>query len=288
MLSRIFAGLLMSLLALKVVAQDQNLNDVPIVWAVPAMIEGPPAAGQRVRAVTSGWEKTQVQHATYLPTNWVREKKWPVIVEYPGNGGYANQRGDQCDGSVTSCMLGYGISGGTDFIWVSLPFVSKDGTNETKWWGDIEQTKRYCRETVLEVCERLGGDSSRVVLSGFSRGAIACSYVGLHDESMAKLWCGLLCHSHVEGEFRHPAPDYFAWPDRMQRLGKKPMFVSHELSVLAIQSAFQRAKIGGNITFAPLPYANHSARWALCDVPLRHQAREWLLRVTENAETTAP
>jgi hypothetical protein len=34
--------------------------------------------------------------------------------------------------------------------------------------------------------ENFGGDASAVVLTGFSRGAIACGYLGMHDDETAK------------------------------------------------------------------------------------------------------
>ncbi len=258
---------------------EPNLNDVPADLIVPATETGTPAAGHRVRATTTGWEGTAVHHALYLPTDWRPGTHLPVIVEYAGNGGFANSLGDRCDGSVEGCMLGYGLSAGRGFVWISLPFVEIVGTqkrNTVKWWGDVEETKRYCIATVREVCRRFDADPQRVVLMGFSRGAIACNYIGLHDDNIAQLWCGFLCHSHYEGEFRHPAPDENAWPLRLRRLAGRPQFISQEMSTQKTANAIARSGVTGNFTFAALPYPNHSARWVLCDVPLRRQAREWL------------
>lgn len=82
-------------------------------------------------------------------------------MEYPGNGGYRNDLGDVSDGTPESCMLGYGLSGGKGFLWVSLPFieVAADGSKQNclQWWGDIQETKRYCAATVRDICERYGG-----------------------------------------------------------------------------------------------------------------------------------
>jgi hypothetical protein len=276
--------LVLLLMSLSVAAQT-NLNDIPAMLTVPEVVNEQPTPGKRVLAVTSGWENTEAHHTLYLPTDWKPGSSWPVIVEYAGNGDYKNKLGDVSDGSVESCMLGYGLSGGQGFIWVVVPFVEIDGAtrrNAVKWWGDVAETKRYCLATVHEVCQRYGGNASRVVLMGFSRGAIACNYIGLHDDEMAKLWCGMLCHSHYEGEFKHPTADNDAWPKRLKRLSK-PQFISQELSTQKTQAAIASTGVKGDFTFATLPFANHSARWTLCDLPLRTQAREWLLRVTSPA-----
>lgn len=267
------------------VAQAQvNLNDVPADLRVPPVEDGAPAAGRRVRHTTTGWEGLAVHHTLCLPTDWTSTGSWPVIVEYPGNGGYANKLGDTSDGSVEGCQLGYGLTGGSGYICLALPFVElADGGNRnaTKWWGDLAETKRYCIATVREVCRRFGGDPRRVVLMGFSRGAIACSYLGLHDDEIAQLWRGLLAHSHFEGEFRHPASDENSWRERLCRLNGRPLFISQEASTQKTEAALAGAGISGDITFAVLPYPNHSARWVLCDVPLRVTARRWLQRATQ-------
>jgi hypothetical protein len=255
-----------------------NLNEFPTLFETPPTVAGNPAPGKRIKGTTSGWKDTNAYHTLYLPTDWTPDIQWPVIVEYPGNGGYSNALGDVSEGTVEGCMMGYGLSGGTGFIWISMPFVSAAGQNAVKWWGDIESTKRYCIRTVNAVCEQYNGDPSRVILAGFSRGAIACNYIGLHDDSIADLWCGMICHSHYEGEFKHPAPDESEWPDRLKRLGKRPQFISHEMSVHPIQKVIQHAGFEGNLTFQALPFKNHSARWTLCDLPLRNQARQWLLQ----------
>jgi hypothetical protein len=115
------------------------------------------------------------------------------VVEFAGNGNYKNAFGDTSTGRVEDASLGYGISGGKGMIWVVMPFieVKADGSqgNAITWWGDIAETKRYCIATVKDICTRLGGDEKRVVLSGFSRGAIACNYIGLHDDEISRLWC---------------------------------------------------------------------------------------------------
>jgi len=225
--------LLLSFLTHVAMAQT-NLNGVPADLTVPPTEAVAPAAGKRVRATTTGWEATAVHHTLYLPEDWKPQSTHlPVIVEYAGNGGYANRLGDTSDGSVEGCMLGYGLSAGQGFLWITLPFVeSHDGKkrNATKWWGDVAETKRYCLATVRDVCRRFGGDPQRVVLAGFSRGAIACNYLGLHDDEIAQLWCGFFAHSHYEGVLKHPASDESAWPQRLRRLGTRPLFISHELS----------------------------------------------------------
>ena len=53
-----------------------------------------PAAGKRVKQVHPDWMQTEVYHLLYLPKDWQPGKRYPVIVEYAGNGPYQNRFGD--------------------------------------------------------------------------------------------------------------------------------------------------------------------------------------------------
>lgn len=51
----------------------------------PPATDHAPAPGERVRQVNKNYAATEVHHLLYLPTDWVKGKKYPVIVEYAGN-----------------------------------------------------------------------------------------------------------------------------------------------------------------------------------------------------------
>ncbi|MCG8508080.1 MAG: hypothetical protein MI741_02520, partial [Rhodospirillales bacterium] len=207
-----------------------KLDEIRQDLVTPAMTDDEPVRGKRVRQKLAGYVDTQVYHALYLPTDWQPGQRYPVIVEYPGNGPYRNKRGDVCTGKLEDCNLGYGISGGKGFIWVCLPFVSEDRQrNQLEWWGNAEATVEYCKATVALICEQYGGDREAVFITGFSRGSIACNYIGLYDDEIAKLWRGFICHSHYDGvRWNHKGRDGETALDRLKRLKNRPQFVSHE------------------------------------------------------------
>jgi hypothetical protein len=152
----------------------------------PSVSSGDAAPGKRVRQSIPEYEGSDVHHTLYLPKGWKRGRRYPVIVEYAGNGNYQNRHGDVSEGTVEGSNLGYGISGGEKFLWLCLPYVNRhERKNEILWWGDPEATADYCKKAVKLVCERYGGDLSSVILAGFSRGAIACNYIGLRDDKIA-------------------------------------------------------------------------------------------------------
>lgn len=248
----------------------------------------PPGPGVRCFLTAKGWENTSVAHTLYLPTDWKPGVAYPILVEYAGNGGYRNKYGDTSDGSVEGCRLGYGASGGRGFLWLCLPFVERteDGgrRNAAKWWGDVEETKRYCLAAVRETAARHGGDLGRVVLCGFSRGSIAANFIGLHDDTIAPLWRAFLCHSHYDGvieRWPYAGADRASALTRLRRLGDRPQFISQEGGTAATARWLAESGVTGRWTFVDLPFRNHSPDWVLRDIPERRRLRAWLASVLE-------
>jgi hypothetical protein len=254
---------------------------MPQDLTVPPMTAERPAAGRRVRETTPGWEGTSVYHALYLPRNWSAGASYPVLFEYAGNGGFHDAFGDSCEGTVEGCHLGYGLSAGVDYIWVALPFVQSGGaqmSNTRFWWGDPSETVRYCLDTVRHVCAAYGGDPRRLVLCGFSRGSIACNYIGLRDDTIAPLWLAFLCHSHYDGVDRWPYADSdsASAADRLRRLDGRPQFISSEGSTARTRCFLEDTGVRARFTFVDFPFCNHTDAWALRDCALRAEARAWL------------
>ncbi len=262
-----------------------DLRAVPPDLIVPPVESRAPAPGRRVRMTTEGWAHTAVYHAIYLPSDWRPGVKFPVLVEYAGNGGYSSPFGDTSLGTVEGSSLGYGLTGGKGVIWVCMPFIGHSGANKndaTMWWGDVDETVRYCIATVPDVCRRFGGDSRQVILAGFSRGAIACNYIGLHDEAIAALWRAFFCHSHYDGlneSWPYPGADRASALIRLRRLGGRPQWISHEGSIAATEEYLKSTGVKGDFTFQAIPIRNHSDQWVLRDTPARAAARAWLQRV---------
>ena len=249
----------------------------------PAVTNEAAAAGRRVRQSIPEYEGTSVYHALYLPRGWSSPGRYPVIVEYAGNGGYRNQFGDVSEGTVEGSKLGYGISGGVGFIWLCLPYVNLAGKqNQTLWWGDAEATAAYAKQAVKLICDRYAGDPQRIVLSGFSRGAIACNYIGLRDDSIAKLWRAFIPYSHYDGvreTWPYADADRVSAGKRLSRLNGRPQFIIHENSVDDTRKYLDATGIEAPYTFRTLEFRNHNDAWTLRDIPERREVREWLRRV---------
>lgn len=286
----LFSSLVVSLLAqerpnpVKNLPAKIDLQAIKPDLVTPVMQEANPAPGRRVKQQLPDYRETKVYHALYLPTNWSADRRWPVLVEYPGNGPYSNNLGDTNSGLVEDCNLAYGLSGGEDFICLTLPFVNAETKeNQRQWWGDQQATVDYCLAAIDFVCEKYGGDLSRLVLCGFSRGAIACNYIGLRDDKIAKLWKCFLVHSHYDGVRRWPYDDSDSESarKRLARLNGRAQYITHEGNIAATEQFLAESeklagKPLGKFALAALPFPNHTDTWVLRDIEPRRSARAWL------------
>lgn len=257
-----------------------DLRDVGLLVTPPPLTGAMPGPGLRVRQVRPEYVGTEVYHTLYLPTDWQVGRRYPVVVEYPGNGPFENAWGDRCSGLVDDCHLGYGVSDGRGVIWLCLPFVNAAARAPARqWWGDVAATLAYCRTTVHEVCERYGGDPGAVVLAGFSRGAIACNYIGLHDDAIADTWLAFIAHSHYDGVRQWSYADSVAAArQRLGRLRGRAQFISQEPAVTSPQDMLAAAGADGAFTFVKLGYRNHRDDWVLRDTAERRALQRWWRR----------
>ena len=274
--------------------------------ALPPLTEQGPQPGKRATVIAPEYAGTKVRHLIALPDDWTpdwkaRGKSWPVIAEYTGN--YFPTSGST--GEIEGAGLGYGVARGKA-IWVVLPYVAKDHLkNEITWWGDIDATVGYAKTNIPRICAEFGGDPKKVVLCGFSRGAIGVSFLGLHDDEIAKLWCGLWAHDHFDGVTAWTAP----WGAplaryreeaavRLRRLQGRPVLISQaypgnqtrdfveplaakNVDYLTIDMGALYGKFPNDAVKHP-----HNDRWPLRDCAPTGVARAWFERVTATEKPT--
>ncbi|MBN2449551.1 MAG: hypothetical protein JXR77_04140 [Lentisphaeria bacterium] len=253
----------------------------------PSMTDDDPAPGRRVRQVAPEYRGTEVHHALYLPVDWRPGGRYPVLVEYTGNLFPA------CGstGRVEDANLGYGLTGGRRFLWMVLPCVEKGRTrNAVTWWGDREATVAYCKANLPRLCREFGGDPDNVFLCGFSRGAIAVSYIGLADAEIAALWKGFLTHDHFDGQrpWPYPESDRDSALRRLARLHGRPVLVCNAGLTPAMKEYLEPHQDLARFAFLDIPVSRifripegkvihpHTDLWMCKDSPSRRQAREWL------------
>ena len=262
----------------------------------PPITEGSPAPGRRVILRLPDQESRSPVYSTlYLPTNWDPNQSAPVIVEWGGNGPFQNPLGDANSGRVEDGILGYGLAGNDGFLWVCLPYLNDAGTHPvTQWWGNEPQytpqaTLNYAIRVVQHVCQQYRGDAEKVVLVGFSRGSIACNYLGLHDEKIAALWRASIGFSHYDGVRDWPfsfSDRESAW-QRLRRLQERPQLIlaqslaaspspANPPTIDEIKTHLEKGNIQGDFTFLETGFVNHDDDWVLRPSPARQRARVWL------------
>lgn len=268
-----------------------DIREVEPDLEIPKLTDGPAAAGKRVLQSHPDWT---VEHSLYLPPSWKSnsDQKLPVLIELPGNGGFRNKLGDECTGRPEGCKLGYGISGGEGYIWASMPFVNAAGDAiAIQWWGDKpnhdpKPTVAHLKDVVPWICENYGGDPNLVILLGFSRGAIACNYIGLHDDEIAGLWRAMVPYSHYDGvrKWNYPASDRDAAAIRLKRLKGMPQFICHEGNGVEATKAYLKDSAAGDFIFAPTGFRNHNDAWTLRPSAARKQLRDWITSIVHASD----
>lgn len=254
----------------------------------PEMTNQKPAAGRRVRQVAKEYRETDVYHTLYLPTDWKSGGKYPVIVEYTGN------KFLKCGstGQVKDANLGFGLTGGKGYIWVSMPYIEQGKLkNAVTWWGDKQATIDYCKVNLPRICQQFGGDSSRVFVCGFSRGAIATSFIGLADDEIASLWKGFIAHDHFDGQRVWG----YAQSDRQSALKRLARLKGRPVLVCGTGNDFLKEHLDlGEFTFLKPPINKifsipdgkvihpHTDLWMHRESQFRDQARQWLKQVSES------
>lgn len=250
---------------------------------VPDVEEGPPAAGRRVRYQLSKDKGTDIACLLHLPDDWTPGGRYPVILEYPGNVFYV--KGCYSTGLPDQCGIGYGMARGRGAIWVSLPFIErKTGTIAENGWGDADETADFCGRIVDDVCARFGGDRRNLILTGFSRGAIACGFIGLRNDRIAPLWKGFHLCQHYDGDGWNGATLEGA-VERARRFRGQAVFhtdnpeeaVRPVTAVMNVPTTFVRSGLGA-----------HAIAMFLDERESTQQLRRWFAQFVESSQTLTP
>jgi len=250
---------------------------------LPAVVEGPAAPGRRVRYQLSGDEGTHIACLLHLPDDWRPGGVYPVILEYPGNVFYT--KACYSTGLPDQCGIGYGMARGRGAIWVSMPFVErKTNSIAENGWGNPDDTADYCLRVIDEVCRNFAGDRRNLILTGFSRGAIACGFIGLRNDRIAPLWKGFHLCQHYDGDGWNGATLEGAL-ERAKRFRGSAVFHT--------DNSADRVKPVTDIMNVPTTFVNsglgfHSIAMFLDDRESTQQVRRWFAELVDTARTVRP
>lgn len=237
---------------------------------VPPVEDAAPAPGRRVRYRLAGDERTGIYSVLNLPEDWQPKRKFPVIIEYPGNVFFVP--GCYSTGLPDQCVIGYGMTKGRSAICLGLPFTYRQsGEIAESGWGIPDETASYAMEMVEEVCAKFGGDRDNLVLTGFSRGALACGYIGLRHDRIASLWKGFHACQHYDGDGWNGATMAGAL-ERAARFRGQAVFQTDNTpeKFQPVMDAME-----ARVTWAQSGLGAHATAMFLDDRPSTRQLREW-------------
>ena len=237
---------------------------------VPNVEENAPAPGKRVRYRLPIDGPAGLYCVLNLPENWNANTKHPVVVEFPGNLFFT--QGCYSTGLPEQCVMGYGMTKGKDAICLGMPFVNRLSPRPVEsGWGNADDTAQYAVQMVDEVCAKLGGDRQNIVLTGFSRGAIACGYIGLRNPQIASLWKGFHACQHYDGDGWNGATMPGAL-ERAARFQGQAVFQTDNP-----ESKFREVMkvMKTNVTWVKSGLGAHSTAMFLDDRPSTQKLREW-------------
>jgi predicted esterase len=198
----------------------------------PIVSDGKPSPGLRVRVNPREYAGEPVYYTLYLPTEWTPSKKWPLVVEFPGNRYHVPEEGIY-PGTVEECRMGFDLTRGVGSVWLTISPISykcSPRVNAPVWWGgagpeDPEGQKIALVHLKLALARTIPAysiDPKKVVGVGFSRGAVALGYLGLADDEIARVWAGFWAHSQFDGVGFTSDPT----GARLKRLGKRPVMLT--------------------------------------------------------------
>lgn len=151
---------------------------------------------------------------------------------------------------------------------------------------DPQPTVDYCIKTVREVCKKYGCDSNAVILCGFSRGSVACNYIGLFNDEIAKLWRAFVCYSHYDGvdERKYlPESKRHLALERLKRLKGRPQFICCEApsrrrdTLRAAKDYIESTGIKAPFTYMYTGFLQHDDPWTLRPCAARKALRAWMM-----------
>lgn len=270
MLTAEYAGLTAS-----ATIEVQIVADHPVCPPRPPLTDGPPTPGAYVKVVAPEYQGTGVYHGLYLPPDWQPGRTYPVIVESPCN------KYGEFTGKIEGMRLGYGLAGCRSFIWLTLPYIQNQA-NLDYGWGEQDKVLAYWQTNLARTLAQFGGDPGAVFLSGFSRGAIGASWVGLYDPTIADAWLAFFMFSHADVPGSNLTPDVGAGATtRMGRVsGRASLFAWGAVGDGGMTNSVKGAQLlesfGDPVTKFAVPNVGHTDVWIESDAATRAQAQDWL------------
>lgn len=249
-------------------------GDHPTCPPLPALSAGPPTPGAFVKVIAPEYVGKGVYHGLYLPPDWEPGRRYPVVVESPCN------KTNAFTGKVDDARLGYHVAGCRSYIVVVFPYIQADA-NLDFGWGDVNAAVAYWDLNLRRTLDEFGGDPGAVISTGFSRGSISTSYVGLYNDLIADHWLGFFMHSHADVVTPLTPDQGAASATRMGRVNGRAALLSWGAAGDGGMANSQKGVVllesfGDPVTTLAVPGVGHTDAWIIADASSRATAQDWL------------
>ena len=252
-----------------------------IILTVPEIEENVLGAGKRVKIYLP--EYPEAYYVLFLPYNFTHEKKLPVICEIPANACSYVYNGLP----DTTTFLGYGITKGRDWLWVSLPILNSEGNKilQTYFPENPSATIKFWLLVLNDLNKKFNIDKNKIVLSGFSRGAISISYLGNSNDEISSKWAAYFAHAHFDGCCQTIPGNC---EERINRMKDKETLIAvgkNDIAHKCSTDAYRKlTNLECPVTYLEIPdiYTDkwenlaHNPFWILEDSEAAEDARNWL------------
>lgn len=201
------------------------------------------------------------RYQVYVPPNWNKRSKWPVILFLHG----AGERGD--DGLLqTDVGLGHAIrqkaAAWNQFI-IVMPQCRKE-----RFWSqpEMEQVALAALERTIK---EFHGDRSRLYLTGISMGGYGVWSIASHHAAvfaaLVPICGGIEPPPSLPALKTDLADDYDPYRDTAQKIGKTPVWVFHGAAdpVVPVEGSQKMVEalkaVGADVRYTEYPGVQHNS-----------------------------
>ena len=199
-------------------------------------------------------------YQVYVPSNWTKKKKWPVVLFLHG----AGERGD--DGLIqTEVGIGSLIRRHPDRVpaIVVLPQCAKD-----RWWSEAEMQSQALK-ALDQTMKEFNGDATRVYLTGLSMGGHGSWVMASNNPGKFAAIVPICGPARITNRYGVKVSAELSAEDSYQKfaqkIGKTPVWVFHGDADPAVPVTESRLMVealkaaGGNVRYNEYPGVGHDS-----------------------------